>query len=112
MNRRGSMAATSKKTYHKVHALSTIILVSVRMDSQSVERIADYAFGNFKKEKSKAKAGIGKFYRPTKKPVTTRLDTDIIARLKSYGRGYQTKTNMQLRHAMKSSVRTKRTAKR
>ncbi len=25
--------------------------------------------------------------------------------LKSYGRGYQTKTNMLLRHAMKSSVR-------
>jgi len=54
-----------------------------------------------------SKAEIGKFYRPTKKPVTIRLDTDIIAWLKSYGRGYQTKTNMLLRHAMKSSVRAK-----
>src|SRR5712691_5663724 len=52
-----------------------------------------------------SKAEIGKFYRPTKKPVTIRLDTDIVAWLKSYGRGYQTKTNMLLRHAMKSSVR-------
>jgi uncharacterized protein (DUF4415 family) len=54
-----------------------------------------------------SKAEIGKFYRPAKKPVTIRLDTDIIAWLKSYGRGYQTKTNMLLRHAMRSSVRAK-----
>jgi uncharacterized protein (DUF4415 family) len=54
-----------------------------------------------------SKAEIGKFYRPTKKPVTIRLDSDIIAWLKSYGRGYQTKTNMLLRHAMRSSVQAK-----
>jgi uncharacterized protein (DUF4415 family) len=30
-----------------------------------------------------SKAEIGKFYRPTKKPVTIRLDTDIIDWLKS-----------------------------
>ena len=52
-------------------------------------------------------AEIGKFYRPAKKPVTIRLDTDIIDWLKSYGRGYQTKTNMLLRHAMRSSVQAK-----
>src|ERR1700674_2581997 len=45
-------------------------------------------------------AEIGKFYRPKKKPVTMRLDTDIIAWLKSDGRGYQTKANGLLRHAM------------
>ena len=54
-----------------------------------------------------SKAEIGKFYRPAKKPVTIRLDTDIIDWLKSYGRGYQTKTNMLLRHAMRSSVQAK-----
>jgi uncharacterized protein (DUF4415 family) len=45
-------------------------------------------------------AEIGKFYRPKKKPVTMRLDTDIIEWLKSEGRGYQTKANGLLRHAM------------
>ncbi len=54
-----------------------------------------------------SKAEIGKFYRPTKKPVTIRLDTDVITWLKSYGRGYQTKTNMLLRHAMRSSIQAK-----
>ena len=45
-------------------------------------------------------AEIGKFYRPTKKIVTMRLDSDVIAWLKAYGRGYQTKANWLLRHAM------------
>jgi hypothetical protein len=35
-----------------------------------------------------------------KKPVTMRLDSDVIAWLKSDGRGYQTKANWLLRHAM------------
>jgi uncharacterized protein (DUF4415 family) len=48
-------------------------------------------------------AEIGKFYRPPKKPVTMRLDTDIVEWLKSYGRGYQTRVNHLLRYAMVSS---------
>jgi uncharacterized protein (DUF4415 family) len=45
-------------------------------------------------------AEIGKYYRPKKKPVTMRLDSDVIEWLKAYGRGYQTKANGLLRHAM------------
>jgi uncharacterized protein (DUF4415 family) len=45
-------------------------------------------------------AALGKFYRPAKKPVTMRLDSDVIAWLKTEGRGYQTKANWLLRHAM------------
>ena len=45
-------------------------------------------------------AEIGKFYRPKKKPVTMRLDADVIAWLKADGPGYQTKANVLLRHAM------------
>ena len=48
-------------------------------------------------------AEIGRFYRPTKRPVTMRLDDDVIDWLKSYGRGYQTKANLLLRHAMEST---------
>jgi uncharacterized protein (DUF4415 family) len=53
-------------------------------------------------------AEIGKFYRPKKKPVTMRLDSDIIEWLKSDGRGYQTKANGLLRHAMLHFARKKR----
>ena len=52
-----------------------------------------------------SKAEIGKFYRPEKKPVTMRLDSDVIAWLKSEGRGYQTKANWLLRSAMVHSRR-------
>ena len=47
-----------------------------------------------------SKAEIGKFYRPQKKPVTIRLDADVVDWLKSAGRGYQTKANWLLRSAM------------
>jgi uncharacterized protein (DUF4415 family) len=43
---------------------------------------------------------LGTFYRPEKQPVTMRLDSAGIARLKAEGRGYQTKANWLLRHAM------------
>ena len=51
-------------------------------------------------------AEIGKYHRPPKKPVTMRLDADVLDWLKSYGEGYQTKANMLLRHAMMQSART------
>ncbi len=57
-------------------------------------------------------AEIGKFYRPTKKPVTMRLDSDVIAWLKADGRGYQTKANWLLRHAMLHCTREKGLSKR
>ncbi len=48
-------------------------------------------------------AEVGRFYRPAKKPVTMRLDADVVEWLKSYGRGYQTRANSLLRHAMEST---------
>jgi uncharacterized protein (DUF4415 family) len=48
-------------------------------------------------------AEMGKFYRPPKKPVTMRLDQDVIDWLKGYGKGYQTRVNLLLRHAMASA---------
>jgi uncharacterized protein (DUF4415 family) len=49
-----------------------------------------------------SKAVVGKFYRPIKKPLTIRLDADVLAWLKSQGRGYQTRINAILRGAMGS----------
>lgn len=47
-----------------------------------------------------SKAMVGKFYRPIKKPLTIRLDADVIHWLKRRGRGYQTRINAILRSAM------------
>jgi uncharacterized protein (DUF4415 family) len=51
-----------------------------------------------------SKAEIGKFYRPPKKAVTMRLDADVLKWLKGYGKGYQTRVNLLLRHAMASTT--------
>jgi uncharacterized protein (DUF4415 family) len=45
-------------------------------------------------------ATVGKFYRPIKKPLTLRVDADVLAWLKSQGKGYQTRINEILRSAM------------
>jgi uncharacterized protein (DUF4415 family) len=59
------------------------------IDTSDIPEITDWS-----------KAVVGRFYRPLKEPVTLRLDADIIAWLKSEGRGYQTRINTLLRTAM------------
>jgi uncharacterized protein (DUF4415 family) len=55
---------------------------------------------------------IGKFYRPKKKPITMRLDSDVIDWLKADGRGYQTKANWLLRNAMLHLTKEARISRR
>ena len=47
----------------------------------------------------------GKFYRPIKKSLTIRVDADVLAWLKSQGKGYQTRINSLLREAMENRAR-------
>ena len=48
---------------------------------------------------------VGVLYRPIKKPVTLRLDADVIAWFKKSGRGYQTRINRALRKMMKDEMK-------
>ncbi len=45
------------------------------------------------------------FYRPNKMHTTVRVDADVLAWLKSQGKGYQTRLNAILRQAMLKDVR-------
>jgi uncharacterized protein (DUF4415 family) len=45
-------------------------------------------------------SGIGTWYRPIKKPITLRLDADVLAWFKKPGSGYQTRINKALRRIM------------
>ena len=47
-----------------------------------------------------SKAVVGKFYRPKKKPLTIRLDEDVLAWLKGQGDDYRTRINALLRSSM------------
>jgi uncharacterized protein (DUF4415 family) len=50
-------------------------------------------------------AKIADFYRPLKKPVTLRLDADVIAWFKKDGRRYQTRINAALRKVMEREMK-------
>lgn len=54
------------------------------------------------------KAVRGQMYRPVKKPVTMRLDADVLEWLKAQGPGYQTKANALLRKEMIRSYHQKK----
>jgi uncharacterized protein (DUF4415 family) len=43
------------------------------------------------------------WFRPRKRPVTLRLDADVIAWFKAAGKGYQTRINRELRRIMQES---------
>jgi uncharacterized protein (DUF4415 family) len=55
--------------------------------------------------KNWSRAVVGRFYRPIKKPVTIRLDADVLAWVKAEGKGYQTRINSILREAMENQGR-------
>ena len=42
---------------------------------------------------------------PVKKPITIRLDADVLDRFKSQGQGYQTRINTLLRRYMEANSR-------
>ena len=49
---------------------------------------------------------ISDFYRPLKKPVTLRLDADVLAWFKKDGRRYQTRINSALRKVMEREMKS------
>ena len=51
-------------------------------------------------------AGVrGRFYRPVKQQITARVDADVLAWLKSQGKGYQGRLNAILRREMLASIK-------
>ena len=69
----------------------------------AAKKDADIDFSDVPEVVDWSDAEIGKFYRPPKRSVTMRLDQDVLDWLKAYGKGYQTKVNLLLRHAMMST---------
>ena len=51
---------------------------------------------------------VMEFYKPLKKPVTLRLDADVLAWFKRDGRRYQTRINAALRRVMEREMKAAR----
>jgi uncharacterized protein (DUF4415 family) len=47
----------------------------------------------------------GRFHRPVKQQIAARVDADVLAWLKSQGKGYQARMNAILRKEMLASLR-------
>ncbi|HEY1805153.1 MAG TPA: BrnA antitoxin family protein [Terracidiphilus sp.] len=52
-----------------------------------------------------AGAKISDFYRPLKKPVTIRIDADVLAWFQKDGNRYQTRINLALRRVMEREMK-------
>lgn len=50
-------------------------------------------------------AVVGGFYKPVKQQLTLRIDADVVAWFKGQGKGYQTRINELLRHAMLKDIK-------
>ena len=86
------MKKISKKQIKELAALAA--MPDTKIDLSDAAEVRDWS-----------DAVVGKFYRPLKKPLTIRLDADVLAWLKAQGKGYQTRINKLLRAAMRSSSR-------
>ena len=82
-----SMRRPTKKQAKELAALAR--MRDEDIDTSDIPEVKDWS-----------RAVVGKFYRPIKRPVTIRVDADVLAWLKRQGRGYQTRINKLLRDAM------------
>jgi uncharacterized protein (DUF4415 family) len=73
----------------ELRALAT--LPDTRIDTSDVPPLTEAFWKN---------AVRNPFYRPVKQQVTVRVDADVLAWLRSAGRGYQARLNQILRQAM------------
>jgi uncharacterized protein (DUF4415 family) len=48
---------------------------------------------------------VREFYKPIKKPITLRLDADVLAWFRRDGRRYQTRINSALRRVMEREMK-------
>ena len=60
-------------------------------------------------ERERPASGVGpewmRYFRPIKKPITLRIDADVLAWFQKKGRGYQTRINEALRKVMADETR-------
>jgi uncharacterized protein (DUF4415 family) len=80
---------TNKRRQRELKAMAAV--PAHRIDTSDIPELT---------EEQLKRAVRGQMYRPVKKPVTIRLDADVIEWLKQEGPGYQTKANALLRREM------------
>jgi uncharacterized protein (DUF4415 family) len=102
---RRANAASTKKLSEKQRQRELARIAAIPDDEIDTSDIPELT------EEQMRRAVRGRFYRPLKKPVTIRLDADVLDWLKSQGPGYQTKANRLLRAEMLRALAPRRRRK-
>ena len=89
----GNLPPVTKAQQAELKALAKI--PDDEIDTSDIQPLSEVQWAN---------AVRGRFYKPIKTPTTVRLDADVLAWLKSQGKGYQTRINVILRDAMLDSI--------
>lgn len=89
----GKLPALTEAQQAELQALAKIPEGDI--DTGDIQSLSDVQWAN---------AVRGRFYKPIKMPTTVRVDADVLAWLKSQGKGYQTRINKILREAMLQSI--------
>jgi uncharacterized protein (DUF4415 family) len=82
----------------KAELAALAALPDAEIDTSDIPVLPDTAWRN---------AIRGRFYKPTKTSTTVRIDSDVLAWLRSQGKGYQTRINAILRHAMLEELKAR-----
>ena len=89
----GKLPPVTKAQQAELEALAK--MPDDEIDTSDIQSLSDVQWAN---------AVRGRFYKPIKTPTTVRLDADVLAWLRSQGKGYQTRINVILRDAMLESI--------
>jgi len=86
----------TEKQRHHLDAL--VALPDGQIDTSDILELTDAQL---------AEMQSGTHYRPIKQQITARVDADVLAWLKSHGKGYQSRINAILRREMLEQRQTK-----
>ena len=85
-------------------------LASIKRGGPEPGRIIDTSDMPVWTEEQWKSAVRGGFYRPVKQQITARVDADVVAWLKSSGKGYQSRINAILRREMLEALKSDKVA--
>lgn len=92
---RDTLPALTVKQREHLEALS--VRPDSEIDFSDISELTDAQLAEMKP--------ASELYRPLKKQITARVDADVLAWLKSQGKGYQSRINAILRREMLNSIK-------
>jgi uncharacterized protein (DUF4415 family) len=105
MTQKKRVIKSGKTTGKKIGSGAKVASSSARRKSGRRKSLSLSASVESSKRRPVSMDEVLEFYRPIKKPVTLRLDADVLAWFQREGRRYQTRINAALRRVMEREMK-------